>query len=176
MTDPEVGDGKSIWLCPAFWTAATSAYLLPPKDGPGPSEPVVKPFKSKDDKGWCQRGRKSNWFATAGEHAYCHLTQSPECAELTIIIGHTILHELTHLDSLASVAGLEPDNGGRHGTLDYKGNLRKFCELSGARNYLGVWESSQANPEEEEVWDPTYNAESYAGMATGRRFITLRGR
>ena len=78
------------------------------------------------------------------------------------------------MDSVASLAGLEPDIGGRHGTQDYNDNLRKFCELSGARNYLGEWEKDMAKPEDQQqdLWDPTYNAESYAGMATGRRFIT----
>jgi hypothetical protein len=42
--------------------------------------------------------------------------------------GHTVLHELTHLDSLGSVVGLQPDAAGRHGTFDFEVG----CELDGA--------------------------------------------
>lgn len=75
-------------------------------------------------------------------------------------IGHSILHELTHLHSLALYAGLSPDpkDGNRAGTSD----LQEGCELSGARDHLRDFKADQ------EVGSPDYNAESYAAAATGK--------
>jgi len=77
------------------------------------------------------------------------------------IIGHTILHELTHLDSLATQAGLDaPDHGddiNRHGTVD----VQTECELLGARGWLQTYIKDDTNP------SPDYNAEGYAAAATG---------
>ena len=75
--------------------------------------------------------------------------------------GHSILHELTHLDSLAKQAGLEPPpNGDRHGTDDEQSGL----ELTGARDYLKEYEKDADKA------SPDYNAESYAAAATGEIF------
>ena len=75
--------------------------------------------------------------------------------------GHTILHELTHLDSLAKQAGLKaPSKGegkGRHGTEDAQDAL----ELTGARDWLQQYEKDPTKV------SPDYNAESYAAAATG---------
>ena len=80
---------------------------------------------------------------------------------MLINTGHTILHELTHLDSLAAQAGLEPSEDGEdkglHGTLD----VQVKPELSGARDWLEKYEK---DPEDTR---PDYNAESYAAAATG---------
>ena len=88
-------------------------------------------------------------------------SRHPDAIDL-IEVGHTILHELTHIDALASAAGLTaPDDGedaGRHGTGDYQIG----CELSGARDYLTA---SNADPD---LPTPGYNAESYAAAATGK--------
>ncbi|MCJ1287407.1 hypothetical protein MMC26_006756 [Xylographa opegraphella] len=81
--------------------------------------------------------------------------------------GHTIIHELTHLDSLASQAGLSgaPDDllaPGSHGTNDEQ----EGCELQGARNFLRKYNN---NPDA----SPDYNAESYAAAATEIYFMDL---
>ncbi len=84
-------------------------------------------------------------------------------------IGHTILHELTHLDALAAASGLdaptEGDDAGRHGTDD----LQVGCQLQGARAYKDLWDAA---PEDENnpnfLASPDYNAESYAAAATGK--------
>jgi len=83
-------------------------------------------------------------------------------------IGHTILHELTHLDSLAAQAGLAaPDTGndqGRHGTDD----AQTGCELLGARAWL------QTYKQDDQKTSPDYNAESYAAAATGKPLKLFR--
>lgn len=75
-----------------------------------------------------------------------------------LILGHTILHELTHLDALGGIVGLDPDNIGSRGTSD----VQQDCELNGARNYLVDY---IADPT---LSSPDYNAESYAAAATGK--------
>ena len=72
--------------------------------------------------------------------------------------GHSILHELTHLDSLAEQAGLSPDDDGAHGTLD----VQDKPQLSGARDYLKKYVKNS------KLASPDYNAESYAATATGK--------
>ena len=84
-------------------------------------------------------------------------------------IGHTILHELTHLDTLGKQTGLEAElnkDGSifSHGTSDLSkngGDKTAPCELAGARNYLTQYE------EDNTLGDPSYNAESHAAAATG---------
>ncbi|MCJ1295982.1 hypothetical protein MMC34_007547 [Xylographa carneopallida] len=78
-----------------------------------------------------------------------------------------MLRLLTHLDSLASQAGLSgaPDDAeapGSHGTND----AQEGCELEGARDFL---QNDNENPE----GSPDYNAESYAAAATEIYFIDL---
>lgn len=86
--------------------------------------------------------------------------------------GHSILHELTHLDTLAQASGLvAPPEGeedaGRHGTGDYQSG----CQLRGARDWKITWESKK-----DDYASPDYNAESYAGAATGMCNLSLIGR
>lgn len=86
--------------------------------------------------------------------------------------GHSILHELTHLDTLAHASGLEApaegqEDAGRHGTGDYQSG----CQLRGARDWKLTWENDKDHP------SPDYNAESYAGAATGMcKLLSLIGR
>lgn len=85
--------------------------------------------------------------------------------------GHSILHELTHLDTLAQASGLEApaegqEDAGRHGTGDYQSG----CQLRGARDWKVTWENDKDHP------SPDYNAESYAGAATGMYNFILIGR
>lgn len=76
--------------------------------------------------------------------------------------GHSILHELTHLDSLSEHAGLdaptEGNNIGRHGTDD----AQTGRELLGARDWLTKDEADNSPV------SPDYNAESYAAAAIGK--------
>lgn len=84
--------------------------------------------------------------------------------------GHSILHELTHLDVLAQasrlIAPMEGEDAGRHGTGDYQ----KGCQLRGARDWKVKWENDK------EEASPDYNAETYAGAATGMCISILIGR
>lgn len=79
--------------------------------------------------------------------------------------GHSILHELTHLDSLGEQAGLGApttgDDQGRHGTDD----AQTGCELLGARDWLTRYQTDNS------LTSPDYNAESYAAAATGKTSI-----
>ena len=76
--------------------------------------------------------------------------------------GHSILHELTHLDSLSEQAGLDaPTEGndiGRHGTDD----AQTGPELLGARDLLTKYEADNS------LVSPNYNAKSYAAAAIGK--------
>lgn len=85
--------------------------------------------------------------------------------------GHSILHELTHLDALAKASGLEAppegeEDAGRHGTGDYQ----EGCQLRGARDWKIKWENDKKEA------SPDYNAESYAGAATGMCIFIPIGR
>jgi hypothetical protein len=83
-----------------------------------------------------------------------------------IDVGHTILHELTHLDAVGSAGGL---SGPPHGTDDYQTDTNTLCELLSARNYLAAWRKDQqtSKPDNEKLPSPDYNAESYAAAGTG---------
>lgn len=146
VTDASVASGasdvKGIEVCPEFWSSASTAYLLYDAQHTTPSPP----WRTQNQ--WCRKStangdsnvsyRVNQFFATA---------------------GHSVLHELTHLDSLAEFAALDaPSSGrdaGRHGTDDVGG-----CELKGARDWLPkyVADSDETSPD--------YNAESYAAAAT----------
>lgn len=80
--------------------------------------------------------------------------------------GETILHELTHLDSLSTQAGLlaptEGNDIGRHGTDD----AQTGCELLGARDLLRNYQADN------NLTRPDYNAESYAAAATGKTIVS----
>lgn len=85
------------------------------------------------------------------------LKLTPYWRRLIVVLGHTILHELTYLDSLAAQAGLEEEEeGGTHSTLDVTG-----YELKGPRDWLNTYKGDP------NVASPDYNAESYAAAATG---------
>jgi hypothetical protein len=89
--------------------------------------------------------------------------------ELTVVLGHTILHELTHLNALGEAAGLEApdpeDNKSPHGTDDAQTqDTATGCELKGARKYLQTYIN---RGDDETIASPDYNAESYAAAATG---------
>jgi len=138
-------DKKMITACSEFWTSAASRYLLGSNTKTTPSPP----YRSRDvddRRGWCTKttvkndpnvsDRLNQYFATA---------------------GHSVLHELTHLDALAEAAGLDanPDDN-THGTDDDQ----KHCELKDARAWLKTYMGKAGNP------SPDYNAESYAAAAT----------
>jgi hypothetical protein len=74
-------------------------------------------------------------------------------------LGHTLLHELTHLDAVGRAAGLTADGDGLYGTFD----PQTGCELLGARDYLTAWEDDK----NDQLASPDYNAESLAAVATG---------
>lgn len=158
VTNAEAGganDAKTIEVCDAFWTAASTKYLLYNGQKTEPSPP----YRSQDQ--WCRKStangdsnvsqRTNQFFATA---------------------GHSILHELTHLDALAEQAGLAADDDkdspdyGRHGTLDVQGQ----CELSGARQFLKDYDAGKTSNT-----SPDYNAESYAAAATEIWFMDICG-
>lgn len=86
--------------------------------------------------------------------------------------GHTILHELTHLDSLAAKAGLsaDPNNKNQHGTYDAQDGKKDGCELEGARKYRDRYKADTTG----DLASPDYNAESYAGAATGESHIAQK--
>ena len=145
------GDQKIVQVCPSFWTAASTRFLLFDSNHAENGSP---PWRNNDASGWCNKktvngqadvsSQQNQFFATA---------------------GHAVLHELTHLDALATYAGLTADDDFRHGTFDPQGT----CELQGARQYLidyvaGTTDSS-----------PDYNAESYAAAATEIWFMNLCG-
>ena len=160
VTDATPGsatDVKIIQVCSSFWTAASTEYLLYDSSNTTPSPP----YRNNDlsTKGWCRKvaangdpnvsARVNQWFATA---------------------GHSVLHELTHLDSLAQFAGLDastdPKDNGAHGTDD----IQTGCELAGARRFLTDYIAGNTDNS-----SPDYNAESYAAAATEIYFMNLCG-
>ena len=78
---------------------------------------------------------------------------------------HLVLHELTHLDALGKLAGLDADGDNRHGT----GDSQADCELTGARKLL----TGYINNPKVDTGSPDYNAESYAAAATEIYFMDL---
>lgn len=160
VTDSTPGlanDQKIIEVCPRFWTAPTTKYFLYNSNTVSPTPP----WRNNDasNQGWCGKSnangdtnvsrRVNQYFATA---------------------GHSVLHELTHLDSLASAAGLdastEPSENGAHGTDD----IQNGCEMAGARQFLADYNSGNTDDA-----SPDYNAESYAAAATEIYFMDLCG-
>ncbi|KAI9862284.1 MAG: hypothetical protein M1813_004760 [Trichoglossum hirsutum] len=136
-------DVKQITICDSFWTYISTRFLL--YDQSQGLNPGV-PFRDNTAGGWCPPAYTNvNFLGTA---------------------GHTILHELTHLDALGGIVGLDPDNIGSRGTSD----VQQDCELNGARNYLVDY---IADPT---LSSPDYNAESYAAAATEKYFTDLCGR
>ncbi|KAM0723659.1 hypothetical protein Q7P37_000647 [Cladosporium fusiforme] len=157
VTDATSGgtnDVKTIEVCERFWSAASTKYLLYNSEKTTPTPP----YRPNDNtaQGWCRKstvGGDSNISARVNQYFST--------------AGHSILHELTHLDSLAAAAGLEADGGdqGRHGTMD----VQTTCELKGAREWLQKY---IANDKET---SPDYSAESYAAAASEIYFMELCG-
>ncbi|KAF2235757.1 hypothetical protein EV356DRAFT_499389 [Viridothelium virens] len=156
VTDATPGsatDVKKIEVCNDFWTSTSTNHLLydSSKTSPDP------PYRSNDDKGWCAKRTedkeenvskiKDDDFTTA---------------------GHSVLHELTHLDSLAKIAGLEGDEDQKnaHGTTD----ADKKGQPSGAREFLEQYKKGKTKDT-----SPDYNAESYVAAATEVYFMNLCG-
>lgn len=83
-----------------------------------------------------------------------------------IFSGHTLLHELTHLDAVGKAAGLEPDENRQQGTFDAQDQVTE-CELLGARSYLADYNANNDLPSSD------YNAESLAAAATGTWHLFL---
>lgn len=131
---------KVINFCKPFFTSASTRFVLynPENDDNTP------PFRPLTSSGWCNTKNIANFYAT---------------------IGHTILHELTHLDTLGQQAGLAVDGKGRHGTSDVVTHPddKSLCQLHGACDWLiNGWGKDNS------LEDPSYNAESHAGAATGK--------
>lgn len=82
-------------------------------------------------------------------------------ADFFATAGHTILHELTHLDVVGKAAGLVADDHGSHVTDDPQTEY-KLNSLLGARSFLDRYKQKKTND------SPDYNAESYAAVATGK--------
>jgi hypothetical protein len=110
-TDPGVGeanDFKTIVVCPAFWTAISTKFLLgsPQKTSPSP------PYRPRDKSsgGWCGMRRE-------GED----LVVSAKIGDFFATAGTTVLHELTHLHALGKLIGLsaDPNRLNTCGTNDY---------------------------------------------------------
>jgi len=134
---------KDIIVCPIYWKSMGTTYLIP-KDADSIKQ--ERPYRDLGDgaESWCWLARnrgprvskeKANYFATA---------------------GHTIIHELTHLDSLAKHVGLEEGDDRQHGTVDASGK----CELNGAYTFFQRWKKKT------DSLSPDYNAENYAAAAT----------
>jgi hypothetical protein len=142
-----VHDVKSIWICEGFWTGASTRFLLTNKEHSSP------PYRPKSDSGWCKKDKDGKSFKPS---------------QFFTTAGHTILHELTHLDPLAKHAGLEAPTDGedqnRHGTDD----PQKGYEVEGARQFLEKYKADSK-------FSPDYNAESYAAAATEKYFTDLCG-
>lgn len=94
---------------------------------------------------WCQDGLKFKDFETG---------------------GHTLLHEMTHLDALAKAAGLPPrsDTDPSHGTDDVDGYEDDYTVA--ARHFLDDWVNHQDELAPGAL-KPFQNAENIAAAATG---------
>lgn len=147
--DPSPGsaqDVKVITACPEFWTTKGTRYLL----GSDPDPPATSsnpPFRPYDKslQGWCDKKTvKGDPNASVQDHQFFATA------------GHSVLHELTHLDALGQFVGLEPE-GDKHGTDDYQ----SLCEFAGARKFLKDYIAGNTLKT-----SPDYAAESYAAAAS----------
>ena len=155
-TPGNAGDVKSIQVCPRFWIAPTTKFLLPDDSKTDPPSPPYHP-KNEAQQGYCRKSPQ-------GDDA----NVSARTAQYYATAGMSMLHELTHLDTLASQAGLQanPSEGNRHGTDD----IQDGCELDGARAFLQKYKNKNTQDA-----SPDYNAESYAAAATEIYFMELCG-
>ncbi|KAL8799068.1 MAG: hypothetical protein Q9182_006164 [Xanthomendoza sp. 2 TL-2023] len=103
---------------------------------------------------WCQKGQHFKDFETA---------------------GHTLLHEMTHLDSLAQAAGM-PNRGDKdnahHGTDDVDGFGDDY--VVAARGLLDAWVNHKDDLADGAL-KPFQNAENIAAAATEWWFIKSCG-
>ena len=154
---------RTITICPAFTT-----------------EPTTK--RTLDEKDYCKNkeSKKLKDFETGGMFHHISIILTPfhssrsqtqeqrifllTFAPLIITPGHTLLHEISHLDTFGLAAGYPketqpPKNGvpefKYHGTIDWKG-------ISTAGNARVLKTSKAKN--KPETWQ---NAESFAASATG---------
>ncbi|MCJ1467193.1 hypothetical protein MMC07_005816 [Pseudocyphellaria aurata] len=75
--------------------------------------------------------------------------------------GHTLLHEVTHLDAVAKIFLPDDANGeGQHGTEDFAQGSKPIFD---ARRLKVMVDN---DPNRDDVPAPRFNAESYAGAAT----------
>jgi hypothetical protein len=146
-TTGEAGDVKKIEVCPKFWTSPGTKYVLPRSSTTEPSPPYRAIDRTST--GWCQQNTGNGKDVSRRAQRYF------------ITAGATVLHELTHLDSLAKEAGLEAEEG-RHGTADPQSG----CEFPGARSFLKSYIAGQTDDT-----SPDYNAESYAAAASEIYFM-----
>jgi len=156
VTDVSAGgpdDVKVIEVCPRFWTGASTTYLLYDAAHTTPNPP----YRNNDgsNNGWCAK-RTTNGDPNVSFRINQHFATA----------GHTVLHELMHVSSLAQQAGLQADAENKYGTLDAQGG----CELAGARDFLADY-----NAGDTDETSPDYNAESYAAAATEIYFMQLCG-
>jgi hypothetical protein len=89
---------KTIEVCPAFWIGGGTAYLLDDSKRTRPSPPWRSTGDSRTD--WCgKQDSRGDPNVSAREHQFFATA------------GTTVLHELTHLDSMGTHVGLDPSNG-----------------------------------------------------------------
>ncbi|KAI9752549.1 MAG: hypothetical protein M4579_005586 [Chaenotheca gracillima] len=104
---------------------------------------------------WCQLGQHFKDFETA---------------------GHTLLHEMTHLDALGASAGVpgrqDPDGFLSHGTDDVDGFGDSYVDS--ARGLLNAWVNDPDSIEPDSL-KPWQNAENIAAAATEWWFIKSCG-
>ncbi|KAL9630443.1 MAG: hypothetical protein Q9204_004718 [Flavoplaca sp. TL-2023a] len=80
---------------------------------------------------------------------------------LFVTAGHTLLHEITHLDAVAKKwLPQDANENGQHGTEDYAIGSRPIYD---ARRLKVLVDNV---PDRDDVPAPRFNAESYAGAAT----------
>ncbi|EJD37544.1 hypothetical protein AURDEDRAFT_173402 [Auricularia subglabra TFB-10046 SS5] len=149
ITDAAPQDGdtlREMKICPRFFS-------------PQQRETKNDLNSKKYDKGkrgsWCQDGQHFRDFETA---------------------GHTILHEMTHLDALGKAAGVDShqDASGltTHGTDDVGGFGNEY--VSAAREFLDAWVDDPGSLDPNAI-KPWQNAENLAAAATEWWFIKQCG-
>ncbi|KAF2089452.1 hypothetical protein K490DRAFT_72221 [Saccharata proteae CBS 121410] len=163
---------KSFWSMVAANNDPTNApYTLAitdaqPQTGSTPREMLICPLyftasvtannlnskKYDGDKrgSWCQSGQKFKDFETG---------------------GHTLLHEMTHLDALGAAAG-EPLHDGVHGTDDVDGYGDDYTVA--ARAFLNDWVNDPGSLPTNAL-KPYQNAENLAASATENWFLLSCG-
>ncbi|KAL9611158.1 MAG: hypothetical protein Q9167_004180 [Letrouitia subvulpina] len=133
---PQAGDTpREMKICPRFFTA-----------------PETKSDLSSKTYDKAERARNS----------WCKI--DPPLFKNFETAGHTLLHEMTHLDAVGRAAGFQPQgNPPSHGTDDVDGFGDDY--VTAARGFLDAWVNS---PDElaENALQPFQNAENLAAAAT----------